>query len=228
MLNEQQYITIKGTKEGLTILVDEEPSFVQIYEQLSRLLEDVPYHRHEQKISVKIDLNNRYLAKDKLESLISLIEKDFRFDVVQVLSNVISKNDAMKIVNNNEVKVYRQMVRSGQVLNVTGHLLLVGNVNPGGEIKATGNIYVMGKLEGIAHAGTNGDDKMIIVASYMNPTQLRIANRISRSPDFETEGTYMEYGYYNSKKNRINIESILNLPSGDRDIFQLERGMLDG
>ncbi len=208
MPNNQNFITIKGTKEGLTIYIDDDSSFIQIYDQLTQMLNEVPYHKYEQIISVKIDLNNRYLSDEKLEMLKTLVEKDFRFKVVQINSNVISKIEAEKLAEKHEVKTFNQVVRSGQVINVTGHLLLIGNVNPGGEVKATGNIYVMGKLEGIAHAGTNGDDNMIIVASYMNPTQLRIANRISRAPDFETDGIYMEYGYYNREKKRINIETI--------------------
>lgn len=57
-------------------------------------------------------------------------------------------------------------------MEVEGDLLLVGDVNPGGKVISTGNIYIMGNLYGIAHAGVMGDREAFITASYMKPTQL--------------------------------------------------------
>src|SRR5699024_12207571 len=110
-------------------------------------------------------------------------------------SEVIGKKEAEQWLEKSEVKRITQIVRSGQVVEVTGDLLLVGDVNPGGQVKATGSIYVLGHLNGIAHAGVYGDEKAVIAASYMNPTQLRIAKYISRAPDYEASGVYMECGY---------------------------------
>ncbi len=56
-------------------------------------------------------------------------------------------------------------------------------MNPGGTILSTGSIYVMGSLKGMAHAGRDGDESAVIAASLLKPTQLRIANIISRPPD---------------------------------------------
>src|SRR5699024_6098067 len=126
--------------------------------------------------------------------------------------------------------------RSGQVLRVEGDLLLIGDVNPGGKVVATGDIYIMGNLRGIAHAGINGNRKAIIAASYMKPTQLRIADYISRSwvgfmydaammaymkptqlriadyisraPDYETDGVYMECGFIDEEKDIILIDRL--------------------
>ena len=46
-----------------------------------------------------------------------------------------------------------RVISSGQVFEVPGDLLLIGDVNPDGTVRAGGNIYIMGQLKGIAHAG---------------------------------------------------------------------------
>jgi len=70
-------------------------------------------------------------------------------------------------------------LRGGQVLHHTGNIVVVGDVNPGAELIATGDILVFGRLGGIAHAGAQGDDNARIFALELAPTQLRIATSIA-------------------------------------------------
>lgn len=74
-------------------------------------------------------------------------------------------------------------LRSGQKVVYPGNVIVLGDVNPGAEIIAGGNIVVMGTLRGIAHAGASGDATSTIVAYNLAPTQIRIGERIGRSPD---------------------------------------------
>ena len=59
---------------------------------------------------------------------------------------------------------------------------LYGDVNPGAEIIAGGSVIVWGRLRGMVHAGAGGDEKAIVCALDLAPTQLRIAGYISVSP----------------------------------------------
>jgi septum site-determining protein MinC len=70
-------------------------------------------------------------------------------------------------------------LRGGQVLHHTGNIVVVGDINPGAELIATGDILVFGRLAGIAHAGAQGDEKARIYALELAPTQLRIATFIA-------------------------------------------------
>jgi len=70
-------------------------------------------------------------------------------------------------------------LRGGQVLHHTGNIVVVGDVNPGAELIASGDILVFGRLAGIAHAGAQGDDSARIFALDQAPTQLRIATSIA-------------------------------------------------
>ncbi len=93
--------------------------------------------------------------------------------------------------------VYLQMtVRSGMDIRHQGTVIIMGDVNPGGEIFAAGDIIVWGRLRGIAHAGYPNNPQCLIMALQMEPTQLRIADRVARAPEtpppqFEPEIAYV-------------------------------------
>lgn len=77
----------------------------------------------------------------------------------------------------------RRTVRSGQRVVSSGHVVVLGDVNPGGEVVAAGDIVVMGTLRGLAHAGALGDERAVIAALRLEPMQIRIAQQIGRAPD---------------------------------------------
>ena len=69
-------------------------------------------------------------------------------------------------------------LRGGQALHHAGNVVVVGDVNPGAEIVATGDVLVFGRLAGVAHAGAQGDEAARVYAIDLDPTQLRIATFI--------------------------------------------------
>jgi septum site-determining protein MinC len=77
----------------------------------------------------------------------------------------------------------RRTLRSGQVVQYPGHVVVIGDVNPGAEIIAGGDVVVWGKLRGIVHAGATGDDEAVVCALSLAPLQLRIGNHIARAPE---------------------------------------------
>lgn len=80
-------------------------------------------------------------------------------------------------------KYIKQTIRSGQVINYEGNVVIIGDCHPGCEITAFGDITIWGVLSGIAHAGSAGNQKARVRALKMNAIQLRIANCYSRRPD---------------------------------------------
>lgn len=78
--------------------------------------------------------------------------------------------------------VHEGTLRSGDHLEVTGSVLVLGDVNPGARISATGHVLVWGQLRGVAHAGSGGDSQARIVALQLRPVQLRIATAVARGP----------------------------------------------
>lgn len=82
-------------------------------------------------------------------------------------------------------KFIRNTLRSGALIEFDGNIIVFGDVNPGAQLIASGNILVMGYLKGIAHAGSKGDVKAFVAANRLEPIQLRIANFIAISPEKE-------------------------------------------
>ena len=79
--------------------------------------------------------------------------------------------------------LYKGTLRSGQRLAHEGNVVIVGDVNPGAEVKASGDIVIMGTLRGLAHAGVGGAIDVVIVAFRLEPTQIRIGDIIGRPPE---------------------------------------------
>lgn len=77
----------------------------------------------------------------------------------------------------------RKTIRSGQSISSDGNILVIGDVNPGAEIIAKGDITVWGILGGIAHAGSDGNNYAKIRALKLNPVQIRIGEVFARRPD---------------------------------------------
>ena len=74
-------------------------------------------------------------------------------------------------------------LRSGQSIHCAGHVVVLGDVNPGAEVIAGGDVIVWGHLRGIVHAGAMGDPARCVCALDLSPTQLRIGSHIARPPE---------------------------------------------
>jgi septum site-determining protein MinC len=81
-----------------------------------------------------------------------------------------------------EAILVRRTLRSGASLRHPGHVVVIGDINPGAEIVARGDVVVWGRLRGMVHAGAEGDEGAIICALDLSPTELRIASQIAVTP----------------------------------------------
>lgn len=99
-------------------------------------------------------------------------------------NNLVERDNLDTFTDENTILIKRTL-RSGQSIHFDGNVVILGDVNPGAEIIASGNIVVMGALRGVVHAGATGDEEASVSAFRLQPTQLRIANHITRAPDGE-------------------------------------------
>ena len=82
------------------------------------------------------------------------------------------------LAGENAIFVQRTL-RSGFKVSHHGHVIVLGDVNPGAEVIAGGSVIVWGRLRGVVHAGADGDENAVVCALEMMPTQLRIAGLVS-------------------------------------------------
>tara|TARA_Y100001968_G_scaffold320867_1_gene354444 strand:- start:55 stop:738 length:684 start_codon:yes stop_codon:yes gene_type:complete len=101
------------------------------------------------------------------------------------LNNPLKVN--RKYSNSSKTDFHQGTVRSGEYIESSGDLLILGDVNPGALVSAEGNIIIWGRLLGIAHAGSTGNYKATISSLQLKPVQLRIANKIARGPKEEPQ-----------------------------------------
>lgn len=213
-MTEKQHIVIKGVKEGLVFLLDDQCPYEMLIEELQYKLEKT----HQQLLSgplvhVNVKLGSRVLGDEAKEQIRAVIRSQGNLMIQSIESDVPAEQDEQA----NNLHVITAIVRSGQTVQHNGDLLLIGDVNPGGTLLSTGDIYVLGALRGVAHAGMDGRTDAIIATSLMRPTQLRIADVISRPPEEWMSGdAAMEFAFLSEGQMQIDKLSqmyrIRNLP----------------
>jgi septum site-determining protein MinC len=100
--------------------------------------------------------------------------------------------------------LYLQMtVRSGVEIRHPGTVIILGDINPSGIVIADGDILVWGRLRGVAHAGAGGNRESLIMSLQMEPTQLRIADAVVRSPEKSLTSFFPEVAHITTAGIRI-------------------------
>lgn len=218
---------MKGTKEGLVLYLDDKCSYDELKKDLNEsLIEYSRITKNHPLVSVRVHVGNRYLTDNQKDELHKIIKEKNKFVVHGIETNVITIEESERIRREEGIVSVARIVRSGQVLEVPGDLLLIGDVNPGGKVVAGGNIFILGILKGIAHAGAKGDSSAIISASLMIPTQLIIHNTryIFPQTDGKKEGTEMECAYLN-EENEIVFDRLQVLSHLRPNLTRLEGGI---
>ncbi len=86
------------------------------------------------------------------------------------------------LATGDDTVLMQRTLRSGFKVASKGHVVVIGDVNPGAEIIAGGNVVIWGRLRGVVHAGAEGDQSAVVCALDLTPTQLRIADKIAIPP----------------------------------------------
>jgi septum site-determining protein MinC len=204
----QNIIEFKGTKDGLIIKIKEYRDFQNIKNALIAQFEKAGSFFAGAKL---LDIECPFINEEERLELKTLVMEKYDLTFKEVI--VEPEDQIFEGLSEGMTKFHSGTLRSGQVLAYDGNLVIFGDVNPGAVVKANGNIIVLGSLRGIAHAGANGNVEAIVSAHVLNPTQLRIADIIARSPDekipdsvnpevakVKNKSVYVESNYNGKKK----------------------------
>lgn len=197
---QQLAFQIKGIREGLLIVIG--PG--EWYEVQRQLLE---YIQQNAKFFIgaklALDVGSRILSASELGKLRDLLadlettlwailsKSPTTIETAQLLGLAtqigLQKMDTMERRSEPQAAgenalLIQKTIRSGMKVKSVGHIIIVGDVNPGGEIVAGGSVIVWGKCRGVVHAGAEGDKQALVCALDLSPTQLRIAEFIAVSP----------------------------------------------
>jgi len=206
----EENVVIKGVKDGLLILLDPREEWPTVTAELAaRIDEKLDFFAGAR---ITVDLGERPVPKYDLSSLKALLERrGLALVVVQSESETtIESAYALDLRINTTRKglprnaggkpapvrespvdseeegttgvMIKRTLRSGRTVRSPGHVVIYGDVNPGAEIIAGGDVIIWGRLRGNVHAGANGDESAFVCALDMIPMQLRIAGLIAISP----------------------------------------------
>ncbi|MFV9503573.1 MAG: septum site-determining protein MinC [Oscillochloridaceae bacterium umkhey_bin13] len=190
-------ISIKGGRDGLRLRLDEHAPWPDLIAQLEhQLTQNQSFFNGARLI---LEVGERTLNEDQLTAMLSLMQQH------GVAAEALSGADrgarnaaraaglaarppsqatppATAAAPEGDALLLMRTIRSGQVLRHSGHITLIGDVNPGGELIAGGSIVVWGRLRGFVHAGALGNPEALVCAVELYPTQLRIADQIAITP----------------------------------------------
>ena len=191
---------LKGYRDGLRLILDPEASIEQIEAAIEERM--VNLGDSLSGMVMNIDIGNRAPDETELARLMRLLHNNYGLEVKQVLgaatdppllregppiigAPALHQEESRFLVPEHEdTRLIRHTLRSGQVERfLEGNIVILGDVNPGAEVTAAGDIVVLGTLRGIAHAGALGNTSSVIIALHLQPTQLRIGRFITRPAD---------------------------------------------
>lgn len=198
-------VAIKGVKDGLLISLHPDEDWTVITTDLAARIDQQSAFFSGARIT--LDVGSRPIRKDELSSLKALLERR-GVQLWAVSSQSQTTHDSATALDVRTTRVsapsaqqqdvdaefsseeagsvgvmIRRTLRSGRVIHSQGHVVVYGDVNPGAEIVAAGDVIIWGRLRGNVHAGADGDENAVVCALDMTPTQLRIATYITVSPD---------------------------------------------
>lgn len=128
-------------------------------------------------------ITGKLFSETEIETLKNLIQEEInvtvKFDDVSDLLGLHAIKKTFQVNTEiSETKYIVNSIRSGQIEEYPGSLVICGDVNAGGEVVAGGNVIVVGALRGVAHAGANGNMLAMISANSIDVTQIRIGNLV--------------------------------------------------
>ena len=194
-MKQENFVMFEGTKDGINILLQQDISFSELKELFEKkVIESAKFFEG---VKTSIAFQGRTLSQEEETALLDIITEHTTMnitfirdgkkeDTTQTIPEGVTLPDDMQQYY--ITKYHKGSIRSGQCLTFDGSVVVIGDVNPGGEVKASGNIIILGQLKGIAHAGCNGMTDAFVSALYMIPVQLRIADIITRFPEENKKG----------------------------------------
>ncbi len=187
----RELVTIKGIRSGLLFVLAEDAPFADVVKDLKQKL--TGSHQHllsGATVNVYIECGVRNLSRE---------EQDMVREVFATHENLVLDGfdgpPPNREMNEKASYVFKGTLRSGQLIEHDGDVIIVGDVNPGAQIIASGDIFIMGHLRGFAHAGARGDVHAVVAAAYFEPLQVRIAEVVRRSPETYDRPAEMEFAY---------------------------------
>jgi septum site-determining protein MinC len=204
-------VSFKGTREGLVITLGE-GEWHDVLNHLAAQLSRPGAQSFFQGARVFLETGSRALEATQIEELIALLGQ-YQMTLTAI-SDVASQAEYNRVratmpappeslpaeesqtasvgTSESYALLVQRTIRSGQLCQYAGTIVVIGDVNPGAQVVAEGDVIVWGKLRGVVHAGAAGNENAIVGALVLAPTQLRIGHLIARAPEGKRTRSFPE------------------------------------
>ena len=185
-------VTIRGIRNGLLFVLAEDATIAELAEELERLLQGSERESVGETAGVTayVDPGARLLTEDESDLLCGILTDKGNLVVKGLTGPPAAPEESVR-----QPYIHKGTVRSGQVIEHDGDVVVLGDVNAGGRVIAAGDVVVMGHLRGFAHAGAAGDAAAVVAAVYFEPLQVSIGDVTRRAPERAVRGAEMEFAY---------------------------------
>ena len=177
---------MKGVGNSLWVTITPDSPFDLIQAELAKLFEPLRHMAHATR--VVLDTGSGEHDGDLYRQIKTYLKEAFKLKEIappQHKNGGQEKQHKMKYTKNiiaqhrSDTLVLSGRVRSGQSVSAKKHLVIMGDVNPGCELIAGGDIIVIGSLLGIAAAGQPDNFGAIILALDFRPIQVKIGGLVA-------------------------------------------------
>ncbi|MCD8365876.1 MAG: septum site-determining protein MinC [Clostridiales bacterium] len=184
-----QAVIIKSNKYGIQLFLDADMPFEDLLQAIRKKFEDAAKFFKDAKVAISFE--GRELTAEESYRVVEEITSCTEITIICIVDNEQSHAERFKqqidtyydSIAGKEGDFYRGSLRSGQVLENTSSIVIVGDVNAGARIISQGNIIVLGTLQGNAYAGAAGNSNCFIAALEMDPSQLQIGDVAAKIPE---------------------------------------------
>ncbi|KRK80715.1 septum site-determining protein MinC [Companilactobacillus nodensis] len=172
-------VTLKGSKEGFVVIINDESDFRQALKDLKELiLKQNIGSADDDVIQFTIKTGNRLLTDAQIKEVKKSFTDYPQIEIKDIISEVESKIEVSKLLKANKMNIETGIVRSGQKLEFEGDVLFLGVLHEGAQISTNGSVYILGRVNGIVQAGYPDNTNAVIFGNLKHAAQLRIADVI--------------------------------------------------
>ena len=157
-------LIIKGNKDGINAVINMD-KFKDFEEMMGVLVDKLSKGKVFYKgASLKITADLKNVSSRDFSKLKEVLFNEFDIKDCILEDKTETEDTSNKTftgIYEGRTKFLRRTVRSGEVVDYPGNIVIVGDVNAGSQISAGGNIIVLGAIRGSAHAGNGGTLKQL-------------------------------------------------------------------
>lgn len=182
-------VMLKSFQHGIRVQLDPDADFKTIYSELIEKFNASAKFFGKAKLVVSFE--GRNLSDEEEEFLVNCITENTDITVACIIGKedgsdmmyVKAANSFSQNSNSHPGQFYKGSIKAGETLETDSSLIILGDVNNGANVNASGNIVILGTLYGNVHAGCFGDEKSFVAALDIKPTEVKIADCADKITD---------------------------------------------